>query len=102
MTEYRDGAQIALGVAHGLAYLHQLRIAWFDCKPSNVLLDHTGTIAKIADVGLSRIVAGTRTETMLVRRSPLSMTMSHSNLHKCGSTGVLSQMCRRACPICAP
>jgi serine/threonine protein kinase len=49
-------------------------VAWFDCKPGNILLDRpirrwgdSPPKAKIADVGLSRMLAGTRTETMLVR-----------------------------------
>ena len=54
---YRDGRDIALGVACGLAYLHSRHIIWFDCKPQNVLLNHTGRLAKIADFGLSQTVS---------------------------------------------
>ena len=32
------GKQVALDAARGLAYLHRKRIAWLDCKSSNVLL----------------------------------------------------------------
>lgn len=32
------GKQVALDSARGLAYLHRKRIAWLDCKSSNVLL----------------------------------------------------------------
>ena len=64
---YRTGAGIALSIARGLTYLHSMNIIWFDCKPSNVLLDHSGCIAKIADVGLSRMLAGSGTDTLLVR-----------------------------------
>jgi hypothetical protein len=34
----RRGKQVALDAARGLAYLHRKRIAWLDCKSSNVLL----------------------------------------------------------------
>ena len=64
---YRDGRYIALGIARGLTYLHSRGVVWFDCKPGNVLLDHSGTLAKIAHVGLCKMLAGTHTETALVR-----------------------------------
>jgi serine/threonine protein kinase len=53
-------------LCRGLVYLHSRKIVWFDCKPSNVLLDYTGTLAKIADVGLCKMLGGTHTETVLV------------------------------------
>ena len=56
-----------LCAGRGLVYLHSRKIVWFDCKPGNVLLDHSGTLAKIADVGLCKMLAGTHTETALVR-----------------------------------
>ena len=56
-----------LHAGRGLVYLHSRKIVWFDCKPGNVLLDHSGTLAKIADVGLCKMLAGTHTETALVR-----------------------------------
>ena len=54
---YRNGRYIALGIARGLVYLHSRNIIWLDCKPNNILLDHTGLVAKIADFGLSKILA---------------------------------------------
>lgn len=39
----------------------------FDIKSSNILLDSEGIIAKISDVGLSKLVAGSNTATLLVR-----------------------------------
>ena len=53
--------RIALDVIHGLEYLHGQNIAHLDLKSPNILIDRDGT-AKIADVGLSRLV-GTREAT---------------------------------------
>ena len=58
---YQDGCYIALGIARGLVFLHDQRTVWFDCKPSNVLLDKSGTIAKIADFGLAKVLESTYT-----------------------------------------
>lgn len=63
----RSGGKIALCVARGIAFLHSKNIAWFDCKPGNVLVNRDGTFAKIADFGLSRILEGGFTNTVLVR-----------------------------------
>jgi len=53
--------QIALDIIHGLDYLHSQGVAHLDLKSPNVLIDRDGT-AKIADVGLSKLV-GTREAT---------------------------------------
>ncbi len=58
---YQDGRYIALGIARGLVFLHDNRTVWFDCKPSNVLLDKSGTVAKIADFGLAKTLENTYT-----------------------------------------
>ena len=58
---YQDGRYIALGIARGLVFLHDQPIVWFDCKPSNVLLDKSGTVAKIADFGLAKVLESTYT-----------------------------------------
>ncbi|KAK9804146.1 hypothetical protein WJX73_004986 [Symbiochloris irregularis] len=52
---YKRGQQAALDVARGLAYLHENGVLHLDLKPANVLLTAEGT-AKIADVGLSRML----------------------------------------------
>ncbi|XP_024160711.1 rust resistance kinase Lr10 [Rosa chinensis] len=49
--------EIAVGVAHGIQYLHQgcdMRILHFDLKPHNILLDENFT-AKVSDFGLARL-----------------------------------------------
>ncbi|KAJ3703210.1 hypothetical protein LUZ61_006915 [Rhynchospora tenuis] len=56
---WRERLQIALGSARGLAYLHEFirqPIIHGDIKSTNILLDDSGT-AKIADFGLSKLVA---------------------------------------------
>ncbi|XP_031271387.1 rust resistance kinase Lr10-like [Pistacia vera] len=48
---------IAIGVAHGIEYLHQgcdQRILHFDIKPHNILLDHNFQ-PKISDFGLAKL-----------------------------------------------
>ena len=49
--------EISLGVAHGIAYLHQgcdMQILHFDIKPHNILLDDN-FIPKISDFGLAKL-----------------------------------------------
>lgn len=70
---YQEGHLIALGIARGLAYLHSMKVVWFDCKPKNVLLDHKG-VAKIADFGLARILESTYVTGCLVSHSILSLS----------------------------
>ncbi|XP_039172107.1 LEAF RUST 10 DISEASE-RESISTANCE LOCUS RECEPTOR-LIKE PROTEIN KINASE-like 2.4 [Eucalyptus grandis] len=52
--------QIAIGIAHGLEYLHRgcnTRILHFDIKPQNILLDRD-FIPKISDFGLAKLCHG--------------------------------------------
>jgi serine/threonine protein kinase len=32
------------------------QVIWFDCKSQNILLDNTGTVAKLSDVGISKVM----------------------------------------------
>ena len=66
---------VVMTCCRGLVYLHSQHIVWFDCKPGNVLLDNTGSVAKIADVGLSKMLAGSQTETVLVSTVWLTVHM---------------------------
>ncbi|KAK9807188.1 hypothetical protein WJX73_005815 [Symbiochloris irregularis] len=54
---YNTGRRIALDVARGLAFLHSQHIVHFDLKSPNILLARDLT-AKIADVGLAKIMQG--------------------------------------------
>ncbi len=48
-------AGLALGIAHGLAYLHTRRFVHRDMKPANVLVDDgAATSAKLCDFGLAK------------------------------------------------
>ncbi|KEH40310.1 stress-induced receptor-like kinase [Medicago truncatula] len=54
---YKQMYEISLGVARGIAYLHQgcdMQILHFDIKPHNILLDHD-FIAKVSDFGLAKL-----------------------------------------------
>ncbi|CAL8466330.1 g5866 [Coccomyxa elongata] len=61
----RHGFGIATGIALGLHYLHSKRIIWFDCKSQNVLLDRTGMVAKLSDVGISKAMHNTHTQAFM-------------------------------------
>ncbi|XP_020207901.1 rust resistance kinase Lr10 isoform X2 [Cajanus cajan] len=54
---YEKTYEISLGVAHGIAYLHQgcdVQILHFDIKPHNILLDEN-FIPKVSDFGLAKL-----------------------------------------------
>ena len=69
----RKGHQIALDIARGLVFLHKRRIIHADLKSKNILLSNDLGTAKLADVGLSRIMQVQRslqTHTTLAVTSP--------------------------------
>ena len=68
----RWGRRVAADVARGLAFLHAARVVHFDMKSQNVLLTETG-VAKIADVGLARLRAGS----YIARTDGVIGTLSH-------------------------
>lgn len=60
-----DRIQIALGTAHGLAYLHHEcnpRIIHRDVKSSNILLDRD-YVAHLTDFGIAKSLSGSRIDT---------------------------------------
>ena len=63
---HQQGHLIALGIAQGLAYLHDNGVLWFSCKPSNVLLDRSGAMAKVADFGLASFLAAVHSAGQMV------------------------------------
>lgn len=52
----RYGKRIAMDIIKGLIYIHSKNIIHRDIKLKNVLLDGSLTVAKIADVGVARIL----------------------------------------------
>ncbi|KDP41680.1 hypothetical protein JCGZ_16087 [Jatropha curcas] len=58
VLDWEKGFDIAVGIAKGLAYLHEECLEWVlhcDVKPQNILLD-TNFQPKVADFGLSKIL----------------------------------------------
>ncbi|CAI0423776.1 unnamed protein product [Linum tenue] len=52
---WRQRFGIVLGMARGLAHLHQMKIIHYNLKSSNVLIDECGE-AKVGDYGLARLL----------------------------------------------
>ncbi|KAI4355991.1 hypothetical protein L6164_000045 [Bauhinia variegata] len=55
VLSWRQRFNIILGMAKGLAYLHQMNIIHYNLKSTNVLIDHSGE-PKIGDYGLVRLL----------------------------------------------
>ncbi|DBA87503.1 TPA: protein kinase activity protein [Trebouxia sp. C0004] len=60
---YNKGHLIALDVIRGLVFLHSNKVVHADLKAKNVLLTQNAGTAKIADVGLARIMQHTMSNT---------------------------------------
>lgn len=58
----RKGHLLALDIAKGLVYLHNNQVIHMDLKSKNILLNREQSVAKIADVGLSRAFNSASTE----------------------------------------
>lgn len=57
----KQALKVALDVARGLEYLHELKIVHRDLKSENILMDHEAN-AKIADFGVARLEAANPVE----------------------------------------
>jgi len=55
---------------HQTGILNHAQIIIFDVKTSNVLLDEACITAKITDVGLAKMIAGSEIKTLLVSYLP--------------------------------
>ncbi|KAH7404848.1 hypothetical protein KP509_15G046600 [Ceratopteris richardii] len=67
---WRMRCKIALGIAQGIAYLHneaRERVIHLDIKPENILLDESFE-AKVADFGISRLLEKNETQVMTAIR----------------------------------
>ena len=57
----------------------RLQVIVFDIKAGNVMMDQDGVTAKITDVGLSKVLAGSNTATLLVRTLTSSSRLGTCN-----------------------
>ena len=70
-----------LDIARGMHFLHSRRIVHMDLKSPNILLGDTG-VAKIADVGLARVMGSESIVHQVVRSLfdlPFAIQISQSN-----------------------
>lgn len=63
LSWYNKGHLIALDIIRGLVFLHSNKVVHADLKAKNVLLTQNAGTAKIADVGLARIMQHTLSNT---------------------------------------
>lgn len=56
-----------------------MQVIVFDIKAGNVMMDQDGVTAKITDVGLSKVLAGSNTATLLVRTLTSSSRLGTCN-----------------------
>ncbi|KAL3148068.1 hypothetical protein ABBQ38_014354 [Trebouxia sp. C0009 RCD-2024] len=63
LSWYNKGHLIALDIVRGLVFLHSNKVVHADLKAKNVLLTQNAGTAKIADVGLARIMQHTLSNT---------------------------------------
>lgn len=77
IVDLQTKMKIAQGIASGMAHLHELGIVHADLNCNNILLDDRGT-PKVADFGLSRMLAGQiTTETLgTLTHAPLELLVT--------------------------
>jgi hypothetical protein len=64
-----ERGQLPLRLKFDVGSAFALQIIWFDCKSQNVLLDPSGSLAKLSDVGISKAMLNTHTQAVMVRSS---------------------------------
>ena len=57
---------VTMGLRRFVRAFYPVQVIVFDIKAGNVMLDQDGVTAKITDMGLSKILAGSNTATLLV------------------------------------
>jgi serine/threonine protein kinase len=79
-NEYPDDylkIKLAMDIVKGMVYLHEVKkIVHGDLKASNILIEKYKIIAKIADLGQSRVLKETEKKTLIKTSLPTG-TLSH-------------------------
>lgn len=78
-----------------------VQVIIFDIKAGNVMMDQDGVTAKITDVGLSKVLAGSNTATLLVRAHILLMPWNRPVIESLAQTGrqPVHKIYRKTCSI---